>query len=122
MIERLSCLAGGQIIKGHIKSALDGGIKGREHMQLAHSGGDVFRVPASPKCGEVLCHLKAGGLGLAYDHRESGAFAYTVIAGIGVDTDKDVLCIMHGPCGDRKGMHRDTELIDIGLEDLHIIV
>jgi hypothetical protein len=84
-------------------------------MQFLHAGRQVQGIPAFPAGGKILSHFKTGGLRFTGDHREGRAFADSVVTGIGMDADQGILCIMHRAGSDRKRVHRDAELVDIGM-------
>ena len=88
-------------------------------MEFVHPFCQGQCIPAFPAGSKVFGHLETGSLGFADDHGEGGTFSYSVITRVGMDSDEEVLGIVHGPGRDGKGHHRDAESVDIDMEDLH---
>lgn len=66
-------------------------------------------------------HGITGRLGFTGNHREGRTFAHTVKPFAGMDPDKNILGIMHGSRSNGKRMHGNTELINIGMGNFHIV-
>jgi hypothetical protein len=120
-IERLSCGFGGEVVEGYVEGAFDGGIESGEIVEFLHAGLFLEGVFSFPDCGEVFGHFEAGRLGLADDHGEGGAFADTIVTGIGMDADEGILGAAHGAGRDGERMHGDAELVDIGSDNFHFV-
>ena len=75
LVERQAGVLGGNVVQGNIEGAFDAAVAVDDAVQLGQIAGQIQRVAALQRRGEILAHDEAGIHALAVDGEEGAALA-----------------------------------------------